>query len=108
MTFQLCELRHCSPFGLLLYGRPADSSPQKARMRQVNVPTKRAHKRAAPATVPPPPLPDVGSQRPRIWPILAKQSLHRPLEFSQVRRGARRKFATPEGALRVANSQGGC
>lgn len=100
MTFQLCELRHCSPFGLLLYGRPADSSPQKARMRQV--------KRAAPATVPPPPLPDVGSQRPRIRPILAKQSLHRPLEFSQVRRGARRKFAAPEGALGVANSQGGC
>lgn len=52
-------------------------------------------------------LPDVRSQRPCIWPVLAKQSLHRPLEFSQVRRGARRKFAAPQGTLGVADSQGG-
>lgn len=65
------------------------------------------HNRAALTTIPPSPRPGVRPQRPCTWPALAKQSLHRPPEFSQVRRGARRKFAAPEGALGVVNSQGG-
>lgn len=43
---------------------------------------------------------------PAYGPVFAHHSPHRPLELSQVRGGARRKFAAPEGALGVVNSQG--
>lgn len=102
MIFQLCEASPLFCLATFSLRRPTGGSSEGQDETNQSV-----HNGAAPTTAPPPPLPEVRSQRPCIWPVLAKQSVCRPLEFSQVRRGARRKFAAPEGAPGVGNSQGG-
>ena len=92
-------------FGHLLSGWPAGSSHAGQPER---VKSKGQQSSSRPATGPP--LSAVWCQLikdPAYGPVLAHHSPHRPLEFSQVRGGARRKFAAPEGALGVVNSQGG-
>lgn len=103
MIFQLCEASPLSSVWPPSLRQAHWQQPMKGRMREIKAPTI---EQLQPPPLPPPLL-EVRSQRPCIWPVLAKQSVCRPLEFSQVRRGARRKFAAPEGALGVVNSQGG-
>lgn len=100
--FSSCErLRHCSA------GWPP--SLWLARWQQPEgVKSKGRPCKRRPATIPP--LWAVWCQAIKgsaSGPVLPHHSPPRPPESSQVRGGARRKFATPEGALGVVNSQGG-
>lgn len=92
-------------FGHLLSGWPTGSSHAG---QPEGVKSKGRQYSSRPATGPP--LSAVWCQiikGPAYGPVLAHHSPHRPREFSQVRGGARRKFAAPECALGVVNSQGG-
>lgn len=78
--FSSCgRLGHCSLFGHHLHGGPT-GSPTKGRMRQMKESTT---ERLQPLPLLPP-LPDVSSQRPCIWPVLAKQPLHGRLDFHEL------------------------